>query len=262
MAKKRKSLQPDGSEGPDEGVSSTPDVESQGSSADSDAPASAPKDPFSQFLAGLDQIRVVGQNLDSYADLVHKHEKAILKKLLDMLVPIVRYIDDEIVIREAWMAGRLGGKHVHYPERGIVLVDNFSSQNDAQDEQVVNFTGEKVILTRSGRLVQVSRTGVWRKSGGEDSFWSIEALEIPVTEDFARDNLAEIVQSIFRHIDGAKERVAANKRDMEQRLALIRNIKEMLDSSALTKKSDPKISTPSERVEIGSDGLVPWQKSS
>ncbi len=206
------------------------------------------KDPFQQLISGLKSIEKHGSRLDSYAELVHKHEKAVLDELLDVLRPIVRYLDDEIPIRETWMAGRLGGSSAAYPERGMVLVNNFSSQNDPQNEKIVNFTGYKVILTRTGRLVKVSRTGVWKKTGGEDSFWSIESLEIPVTEEFAKQHLQEVVESVMHHIAEARDMVQLKKREMEARLNLIKDVRKMLDARVPSLREDE-----TQRVELGAD---------
>ncbi len=211
------------------------------------------KDPFNKLIEGLRSIEQHGANLDSYAHVVQKHEKVVLERLLDVLRPIVRFLDGEIIIRENWMAGRLGAASAHYPEHGIVLVNNFSSQNDPNNQNVVNFTGYKVLLTRSGRLVKVSRTGVWQKSGGEDSFWSIESMEIPVSDEFARDHLQEVVQSIMNHVSEAKVRVAEHKGEMEARLNLIKDVRRLLEAAT------PALDE-TQRVEIG-DEPVESEKS-
>src|SRR5438105_10232760 len=108
------------------------------------------------FIKTLEKLAETGREVSELTELIGKHEANALAQVLDKVKPVMEWIDGPITTREEWVASDnpRDRQTFYYKEPGIVLVNNFESTvRDAHGR--MNYSGYKMVFTRSGKLVQL-----------------------------------------------------------------------------------------------------------
>jgi hypothetical protein len=186
-----------------------------------------------RFIDQLERVAALGREAAEFQDLVSKHEASSLAQILNRVKPVMEYIDGPIATREEWVYSDnpRDRQTFYYKEPGIVLVNNFESTvRDAHGR--MNYSGYKVIFTRSGKLVQLDRRGSISDSAqGQGSFWSSDAHELDVTTEFAERHLQECLRSIVAAIERATERQRARRDILKDRLRVLKEVSRLLEGT-------------------------------
>jgi hypothetical protein len=192
-----------------------------------------------RFLAKLEELAVLGNEVARFTELVAQHESRAFRAILDRVRPIMEIIDSPIPTREEWVASDEPGdkQTFYYRERGVILVNNFEStiQNDRDR---MSYSGYKIVFTRSGKLIRLDRTGSW-SVGNRSNFWSSEAHEVDCDAEFAERHLEEGLTSVVHAVDRAQKRQREHRKKLRRRLKLLRAVAYMLEKEVVPPTLDP-----------------------
>ena len=168
--------------------------------------------------------------MEKLHDLAAAHEAKALVKILHKIKPVMNYIDGPITTREAWITSDdvKIRDDAHYKEPGIVLVNNFSSTRRPDDPAWLDYIGYKVIFTRSGKIIQLERSGGWCEQHGKQSFWSSETSEISISPEFAKKHFKECLASIMNVTENAIARTKDKRSILRRRLSLLKKVESIL----------------------------------
>ena len=183
------------------------------------------------FIAQLEKLAEYGREVTDLQELIGKHEANALTQVLDRVKPVMEWIDGPITTREEWVASDnpRDRQTFYYKEPGIVLVNNFESTvRDAHGR--MNYSGYKIVFTRSGKLVQLDRRGSFA-DGASASYWSSDAHELDVTAEFAARHLQEIVRSVVAAVERAVGQQRARRDEFQGRLKMLKDVARMLEAA-------------------------------
>jgi hypothetical protein len=182
------------------------------------------------FVERLEELARLGRETREFEQLIGKHELRALARLLEKVESVMDLIDGPITTREGWVGeGPTDGppRAFYYKEPGIALVNSFASQ--VGDDHEMNYSGFKVVFTRSGKLVQLDRIGQWNEGEQKDTFWSSDAHEIELDPTFASNHLEECVASIVSAIERGAKRHSERRDELIQRLRVLKKVTRMLE---------------------------------
>lgn len=181
------------------------------------------------FIKTLEKLAETGREVAELQELIGKHEANALAQVLDRVKPVMEWVDGPITTREEWVASDnpRDRQTFYYKEPGIVLVNNFESTvRDAHGR--MNYSGYKMIYTRSGKLVQLDRRGSF-SDGTSASYWSSDAHELDVTPEFGERHLLEVVRSVVAAVERAIGQQKQRREELQSRLRVLKDVARMLE---------------------------------
>ncbi|MEW6572949.1 MAG: hypothetical protein AB1374_04890 [Bacillota bacterium] len=185
-----------------------------------------------EFTAALEKVASLGEEVARLEAGTVEQETAALKKLIAMIKPVSRYVDYPVQTY-AFHAGQQYHRweYEYLDERGIILVDNFTTKYsgypDDRDTRG-DYIGSQLVLTRSGKLLRLVRSGDWSKWQGEASQWNAKASEVTPHEAVKKYGLTEIVQGFVRAFREAISKAEKKQKTLGNRLEVLEQIKSTL----------------------------------
>lgn len=154
-------------------------------------------------------------------------EAEVLEALLSKIKPVMRHIDKRIKTANSYLVGcDYGEENEYLDEHGITLFDCFGRTQTGELESV--FDGEQLVFTRSGKLIELTRSGDYEIWEGEKCAWKSHLREMTVLEVAEEYHLAELVDSITEAMNEAIKATETKKRTLSSRLEKINEVKEIL----------------------------------
>jgi hypothetical protein len=180
------------------------------------------------YLRGLKKLVGLAADIDELEREVASREAVALRDLLAEVQPLLPHLTRPVSIREPWLVGRetSGGT---WREKGVVLVQSF--QQDRSDEGRISHNGSLLVLTESGRLVELVLEGAWteqRGGGAIDARWRVDAQERPIEPEFARAHLRPILTGLLDALKEALVRGRADREELRRRLAILDEVDSLL----------------------------------
>jgi hypothetical protein len=189
---------------------------------------------FEDFISALQQVAATGEEIARKEVAATEQETEALTAIIAMVKPVMRYID--VPIRTyAFHAGQQyhSWQYEHLDERGIILVNNFTEKySDYPDDRDTrgDYIGDRLVLTRSGKLVRLVRSGDWSRWQGEGSQWNAKVTEITAEEAVKRYGLTEIMQNMVAAFKDAIKKAETKQKTLGSRLETLEQVKNILGS--------------------------------
>lgn len=182
------------------------------------------------FLRALERLAEIAPEVKDLEDELAERELEILEKIIALLKPVLPRLVAPIPLREPWLDPNDASPATLGERRwrdGLVIAKKF--QRDAKEGRLHHRSSE-IVLDVDGRLHEIEQTATWREGGGpRDAVWRIESREVPLTSDFARDNLRRILATLFDTLRERLKREVDRKQDVLDRLAVIEDAVKVLD---------------------------------
>jgi hypothetical protein len=135
-----------------------------------------------EMQAALKTVADLGESLTTQEAHILDAEAETLETLLASLHPVMRYIDSPVRASGYCPGGQFSSwKYTMMPEHGIVLAGELERERDNGDQNRGSFTGEDLVLGRSGTLTYRTFFGSWSQWQGESEYWS---TTYPVEDDY------------------------------------------------------------------------------
>jgi hypothetical protein len=140
-----------------------------------------------EMQAALKTVADLGESLTTQEAHILDAEAETLETLLASLHPVMRYIDSPVRASGYCPGGQFSSWTYNFmPEHGIVLAGELERERDNGDQNRGSFTGEDLVLGRSGTLTYRTFFGSWSQWQGESEYWSTTYREEDEYE-YARD---------------------------------------------------------------------------
>jgi hypothetical protein len=131
-------------------------------------------------------------------------EAALLERIVETVKPALRALASGIKSRDYQTAGRNGCNPVHtydtFPERGVCLVDGYTSSKDESGNRGSN-EGSRLYLLDDARLAEVAREGTWSRWQGEADTYEATLTIVSAAEAVARYELTDMVSTISTKLE-------------------------------------------------------------
>lgn len=180
------------------------------------------------YLRGLKKLVALTADIDELEREVASREADALRELLAEVQPLLPHLARAVSLREPWLVGR-GDAGPTWREKGIVLVQSF--QQDRSDDGRISHTGAMLVLSESGRLVELELVGAWteqRGGGAVDARWRVDAQERPISPEFAKAHLRPILTGLLDALKEALVRGRADREELRRRLAILDEVDALL----------------------------------
>jgi len=174
-----------------------------------------------EFIESLGKVAVLGRQVAKLEEEVTGKEVEALTRILEKVMPVMPAIDCRIE-KAAYHSGHQmhSWEYGYLEERGIVLVDNFSKKYTDKDYRG-DYEGERLVLTRSGKLLEVTRCGEWSNWQNECSNWGSEQTELTIEDAVKSHGFKAIIQGLTTAFKDAVEKNEKKEVDLTGRLAVL-----------------------------------------
>lgn len=179
---------------------------------------------LNEFITALEQVAAIGEQVTALETSATAGEAAILNTIIAKVVPIMRYLDSPVRTHASHSGHQAHEwEYTHHKEHGIVLVDGFVSQYTDHDYRG-DYTGDCLVLTRSGSLVVLERSGQWSNWQNEESFWTAIASEVTAEQAVTRCDIEAIIKGLVDAFRQAIENAHKKQTFLGLRLRLLENM--------------------------------------
>ena len=183
------------------------------------------------YLRGLKKLVGLAADIDELEREVASREADALRDLLAEVQPLLPHLVRPVSIREPWLVGRgePAGVTGVWREKGVVLVQSF--QQDRSDDGRISHNGSLLVLTESGRLVELELDGAWteqRGGGAVDARWRVDAQERSIDPEFAKAHLRPILTGLLDALKEALVRGRADREELRRRLSILDEVDSLL----------------------------------
>lgn len=183
---------------------------------------------FDKFIAKLEEVAILGEEVSKLKTNTSKQEAEALALIIEKVKQVMRYIDYSIPVN-AYRSGYQfdDWKYDYLDEYGVILVNNFKKECTYKNLRG-EYTGSQLVLTRSGKLIHLTRTGEWSRFQDEESEWTARTIEMTAEDAVREYDFADIVSGL---VDVFTEAISDAKKEREalkERLTLLEQVKEML----------------------------------
>ena len=184
---------------------------------------------YTEFSKAIDRVIAQGEKLQRLSETTRINETAALRDIIAKVKPVMRYIDYPVETSYYHSGHQMHeADYTYYGERGIVLVDDFSRKYTDRDYRG-EYTGRRLVLTRSGSLVEFVRAGRWSNWQGEECEWWTESREYEDLGDALEAfELKDIVSGMVEAFKRAITQAQTKEEKLEGRLKALEEIKEIL----------------------------------
>lgn len=179
--------------------------------------------------ANLSALSQIGAEVESAESEVLVQEGATLQKLVEKVLPIMRYIDYRVKVRGSVGGGQWADwSYEYYPEKAIVLVDNSHQKNTDGKGQRGIYEGPSLLLTRSGKFILLIEDGEWSNWQDEGSYWNEEISEISIEQAIQRFDMVKIIQGLAEAFQESIQKAEKKKQTLGSRLQQLEQIEAIL----------------------------------
>lgn len=182
------------------------------------------------FLRGLKRLTGLADELAQLDEEVAGREVEALERILEQVRPLLPRLVRPITIREPW-GGAMGESGEVRREEGLVLSQSF--QQDRADDGRITHRGDMLLLDREGNLIELTLSGHWREGPPvRDAAWRVDSRARPVTPEAGRRLLRPVLTGLLDALREAIVRGRAERKELERRLSLLREVDEVLGRPA------------------------------
>jgi hypothetical protein len=174
---------------------------------------------FETYLRALEKLSSLTPDVEALEEEVAGREVEVLKKVLALMAPVVERIARPVVLREPWIDDSVAHEGHALREPGIVLSRSFKQEREKTGSHLHRSQG--LVLVARGRLIEFEETARWTEPERRDATWRVEASEVDVTPEFARERLAPILAAVLDALREALATEVENKRELKERLLRI-----------------------------------------
>lgn len=178
------------------------------------------------FLRALEKLSGLAPQVEALEEQVAAREAAVLGRILALMQPVFPRLAQPIVLVEPWHEDKRKGAPLREP--GILLTRSFQGSRDEATGDNLHVQHGLVLLDR-GRLLEFDATARWTNGAGKDASWSVQAVEVPITTEFASKHLRAILAGVLDALREALAREHEEKRDLKERLARLAEAERALD---------------------------------
>ncbi|MBX3465580.1 MAG: hypothetical protein KF878_01610 [Planctomycetes bacterium] len=179
------------------------------------------------FLRGLQRLSTLADDLASLEEEVAGHEAEALERVLEQVRPLLPRLARPVVVREPWRADDTEAHRVE----GVVLAQNF--QQDRAAGGRISHRGDMLLLDAEGALVELTVSGSWTEGPPvTGATWRVESHARAITPALARRALRPALTGLLEAVREAIVRGRADHSELERRLALLREVDEVLGRGA------------------------------
>jgi hypothetical protein len=158
-------------------------------------------------------------NIEAAIEEEFKKEIQVFERLIDSLKRITRQVDVPLAIGHYWSGYESEDpEEEYYSERGLVLADRFSERSRGNNPEG-KYKGTRLCLTRSGKLIEIERSGFWSKREKQESSWSSTVMDITPAEAMAEYDLEEILDTVKTGMRISIERARKKQEYLGERLS-------------------------------------------
>ena len=182
---------------------------------------------FSALSTTTSHLLSLLQDVGALEGATRQAETEILKEVLRRIQPLIKYLDKKVEVKAAWSNHYAVNdyKSTHLRERAISLVGGRTdgrANADADADTV--YAGVELVLTRSGKFLELSYEGRCSQYQSEGGHW--EAICRCITPDmvitmYGLNNVVGRLQRVFCE---ALELLEKRKQNLQKRLEFITNL--------------------------------------
>lgn len=145
------------------------------------------------------QAAQIQADLDSAVDAEQEAETEVLRRVLDLIRPAFRAMQERVVETYGDTSGRNGCHPVtettHYQDRYVVLIDNYFTRKDETGNEG-DYRGSLLCLAKDGSLCQIKRKGSWSCWQGAWSRYSTTLVQISERDAMRKYDLNAILDTV------------------------------------------------------------------
>lgn len=159
---------------------------------------------------------------------VTEQQAEMFALLIEKLKPVTMHVNNPIAVRYYYSGKQFDiPQYNYYKEWGIILIDEFDEDYVSRDVRG-EYTGARLVLTGSGKLVNFTRSGCWSKLQGEPCTW--EAIDEIITSSHAigEYDFADIILTLVTTFNNAVKIIEEKQAILGKSLAILEEIKNLL----------------------------------
>lgn len=175
-----------------------------------------------------DDSGIMSRELQSVVEQAFKDETKAFEWLLAQLRPVILHVDVPLTINYYWSGFESQEpEEEYYSERGLILADRFRKRY-ARSGDEGRYEGTRLCLTRSGKLIEIERSGFFSERQNEESYWASTVMDIKPPEAMAEYDLEEVVEKVTVEIEISIERARKRQEHLGERLSKLQQMMEGL----------------------------------
>lgn len=183
---------------------------------------------WGKFVECFEEASILEKSIVERQTAVAEQQAEILALLFEKIKPVMMHVNYPVAVRYYYSGKQFDiPRYNYYKEWGIILIDEFEEDYVSRDARG-EYTGARLVLTGSGKLVNFTRSGCWSKLQGEPSTW--EAMDEIITSSHAigEYDFADIILALVTTFNNVVKIIEEKQAILGKSLAILEEIKSLL----------------------------------